>query len=105
MLNLLIFILISITLVLLGIFIDGLMELHKKDEEDKKNIVREGIEGYLDKTFGFGAVKIFKSILDAEGNFGYLVYLPHYEWFKSPKYKWYEVFDTQSGFQHNEIER
>jgi len=105
LLQLLVFVLIAITLILLSVFIDGLMELQKQEMEEKRNIVREGMEGYLDQTFGFGTVKIFKSILDAEGNFGYLVYLPHYEWFKSPKYKWYEVFATQKGFHHSEVER
>ncbi|MGG3468657.1 hypothetical protein ABES02_14395 [Neobacillus pocheonensis] len=105
MLKLLVFVLIAITLILLSVFIDGLMELQKQELEEKKNIIREGIEGYLDRTFGFGTVKIFKSLLDAEGNLGYLVYLPHYEWFKSPQYKWYEVFATQKGFQHDEVER
>jgi hypothetical protein len=31
------------------------------------------------------------------------VYLPKYEWFKSPKYEWYEVYATQSGFKHEAI--
>lgn len=104
MLKLLIFVLLAITLILLSVFIDGLMKLHKQEEEDRKNIVREGMEGYLDQTFGIGPVKIFKSILDAEGNIRYLVYLPQYEWFKAPKYQWFEVYATQNGFQHNRIE-
>lgn len=103
MLKLFVFVLILITLVLLSIFIDGLMELHKQEKEDKVNMVREGMEGYLDKTFGFGNVTIFKSILDADGNTRYLVYLPKYEWFKSPKYDWYEVYATQNGYQHIEL--
>lgn len=103
MLKLLIFVLILITLVLLSIFIDGVLELHKQEKEEKKNIVRDGMEGYLDRTFGFGYVTIFKSILDAEGNISYLVYLPKYEWFKSPKYDWYEVYATKSGFRHDVI--
>ncbi|WP_413300050.1 hypothetical protein AA0X95_17495 [Bacillus sp. 1P10SD] len=63
------------------------------------------MEGYLDQTFGFGTVKVYKLIVDAEGNVRYLVYLPQLEWFKTPTYKWYEVYATQSGFQHIEVER
>ncbi|NWQ41452.1 hypothetical protein MLOOGBEN_12190 [Bacillus sp. EB106-08-02-XG196] len=103
MLKIFIFVLILITLVLLSMFIDGVMELHKKEMEEKKNIIREGMEGYLDRTFGFGNVTIFKSIFDAEGNTRYLVYLPKYEWFKAPKYEWYEVYSTNSGYKHQAI--
>jgi hypothetical protein len=81
------------------------MELYKKEKEDKKNIIREGMEGYLDQHFGFGTVKVFKSILDAEGNLRYLIYLPRYEWFKSPKYQWFEVYATPNGFHHVKIEK
>lgn len=102
--KILVFVLIPISLIFLSVFIDGLMELHKQEKEDKKNMVREGMEGYLDQTFGIGTVTIFKSILDAEGNLRYLVYLPRYEWFKYPKYQWYEVYTTHKGFQHFEIE-
>jgi hypothetical protein len=105
LLNLLIFVLMAITLVLVSIFIGGLMDLHKKEMEEKKNAVRDGMEGYLDQTFGFGTVKVFKSIVDAEGTIRYLVYLPQLEWFKTPTYKWYEVYATQSGYQHIEVER
>ena len=104
MLKPLVFVLIAITLILLSLFIDGLMQLYKQEKEDKKNTVRDGMEGYLDQTFGIGPVKIFKTIQDADGNLRYLVYLPQYEWFKTPQYKWYEVYATQNGFQHNEIE-
>ncbi|MCM3690706.1 hypothetical protein [Neobacillus niacini] len=103
MLKLFIFVLILITLVLMSMFIDGVLELHKQEKEEKKNIVRDGMEGYLDKTFGFGNVTIFKTVLDAEGNTRYLVYFPKYEWFKAPKYEWYEVYATQSGFKHDAI--
>lgn len=96
-------ILILITFFLLSLFIDGLMKLNKQEKENTRNIVREGIEGYLDQTFGIGTVEIFKSILDAEGNLGYKVYMPHYEWFKSPKYQWFEVYATNQGFHHSEI--
>ena len=105
MFTLLIFVLIAITLILLSLFVDGLMRLHKQEKDAEKNMVRDGMEGYLDRTFGFGLVKIFKSVLDADGNEGYLVYLPKNEWFKSPKYNWYEVFATKNGYQHTEIER
>lgn len=105
MFQIFIFVLIAITLILLSILVDGLMELYKKEEEDKKNIIRDGIEGYLDRTFGYGAVKIFKSLVDAEGNLGYLVYLPQYEWFKSPKYHWYEVFSSQNGYKYTYVKR
>ncbi|MEH7252399.1 hypothetical protein V7111_09785 [Neobacillus niacini] len=103
MLKIFIFVLILITLVLLSIFIDGVLELHKQAKEDKKNLVRDGMEGYLDRTFGFGNVTIFKSILDAEGNTRYLVYLPKYAWFKAPKYEWFEVYATQSGYKHEAL--
>jgi hypothetical protein len=103
LLKLVIFVLILITLVLLSIFIVGVLELHKQEKEDKKNIIRDGMEGYLDKTFGIGNVTIFKTILDADGNTRYLVYLPMYEWFKSPQYKWYEVYATQNGFNHEAV--
>lgn len=103
LLKLFIFLLILITLVLLSIFIDGVLELHKQEKEDKSNIIRDGMEGYLDKTFGFGNVTIYKSILDADGNTRYLVYLPKYEWFKAPKYEWFEVYATQSGYRHDSI--
>lgn len=105
MVKILIFVLIAITLILLSIFFTGLTELHKQEKEDRKNIVREGIEGNLDQIFGLGTVKIFKSIYVAEGNLRHVVYLPQYEWFKSPKYQWYEVYATQNGFQHIEIQR
>jgi uncharacterized membrane protein len=101
--QLLIFVLILITLILLSIFIGGMLDLYKKEQEEKKDIIREGLEGYLDQIFGFGNVTIFKSILDAEGNIRYLIYLPKYEWFKSGKYEWYEVYSTQQGYDHNEI--
>lgn len=100
----LVFVLIPINLILLSVFFDGLMRLYKQEKEDKKNLVREGMEGYLDQTFGYGTVKIFKSVHDAEGNVRYLVYLPTYEWFKSQKNQWYEVYATHNGFHHNEIE-
>ncbi|WHY64760.1 hypothetical protein [Neobacillus sp. SuZ13] len=102
MFNLLIFGLIAITLVLLSIFVDGLMRLNKEEKEAEKNTVRDGMHGYL---FGLGKVKIFKTIHDADGNLRYLVYLPQYEWFKAPTYKWYEVYATHNGFQHIEVER
>lgn len=105
MLKLFIFVLILITLVLMSMFIDGVMELHKQEKEEKKSIIRDGMEGYLDRTFGFGNVTIFKAIYDADGNTRYLVYLPRYEWFKSPKYEWFEVYATQSGFKHEAIEK
>jgi hypothetical protein len=105
LLKILIFVLIAITLILLSLFFTGLMELHTQEKEDKKDMVREGMEGYLNKTFGFGTVKIFKSLLDAEGNIRYLVYLPQVEWFKAPKYQWYDVYASQNGFHHSEIER
>lgn len=103
MLKLLVFILIAVTLILLSIFITGLMELHKQEQDARKSIGRDGLEGYLDQIFGFGAAKIFKTVFDAEGNLGYLVYLPQYKWFQSPTYKWYEVYATNTGFQHSEI--
>ncbi|ETI69392.1 hypothetical protein [Neobacillus vireti] len=105
MYQLFIFVLITITLVLLSMFITGLMEQYKTEKEEQKMIIRDGVLGYLDQTFGFGKVKIFKSILDAEGNEGYVVYLPGYEWFKSPTYQWYEVYAVGSDYRHAEIKR
>jgi hypothetical protein len=49
LLKLFIFVVILITLVVLSMFIDGVLELHKQEKEDKKNIIRDGMEGYLDK--------------------------------------------------------
>lgn len=83
----------------------GLTEQYKEEKEAEINIVRDGMEGYLDRTFGFGAVKVFKSILDADGNVRYLVYLPKYEWFQAPTYHWYEVYSTGNGYHHAEIEQ
>lgn len=80
------------------------MKLYKEEMEAEKNVVRDGMEGYLDQTFGIGPVKIFKTMFDADGNVRYLIYLPQYQWFKSPKYKWYEVYATKNGFQHHEVE-
>jgi regulatory protein YycI of two-component signal transduction system YycFG len=45
LLKLFIFVLILITLVLLSIFIDGVLEIHKQEKEDKKNFIRDGMEG------------------------------------------------------------
>jgi hypothetical protein len=67
LLKLFTFVLILMTLVLLSIFIDGVLKIHKQEKEDKKNFIRDGMEGYLDKTFGFGNVTIFKSIFDTHG--------------------------------------
>ncbi|MEH7072766.1 hypothetical protein [Neobacillus drentensis] len=102
MFTLLIFVLIAVTLVLLSLFVDGLFGLYKQEKEAEKMLVRDGMEGYL---YEMGPVKIFKTLYDAEGNVRYLVYLPQYEWFKSPTYKWYEVYATHNGFQHIEVER
>lgn len=98
-------VLIPITIILLGAFINGVIVLNNKEKEDKKRIVKEGIEGYLEQTFGIGTVKIFKKIFDADGILRYIIYLPHYEWFKSPRYQWYEVYATDNGYHHIEIER
>ncbi|WP_040203480.1 hypothetical protein [Neobacillus jeddahensis] len=103
MIQILVFILTIIALVLLSIFTVGLMELYKLEKEVRNNLVREGMLGYLDEIFGMGAAKIFKTILDAEGNHRYLVYLPQYAWFKSPKYQWFEVYETDNGFVHSEV--
>ncbi|WP_042355615.1 hypothetical protein [Bacillus rubiinfantis] len=105
MLKVAVFILIAVTLVLLSMFVSGLMELYKKEQEEAKNTIRDGMEGYLDQTFGFGKVKMFKTLYDADGTIRYLVYLPKYEWFKTPEFKWYEVYSTEGGFQHAEIQQ
>lgn len=105
MFTLFIFVLIAVTLVLLSMFVDGLMEQYKEEKDLEKQMVRDGMEGYLDRTFGFGTVKVFKTLIDPDGNTRYLVYLPKYEWFKSAEYEWYEVFSTNNSFQHAKIER
>ena len=104
MFKFLVFVLIPINLIMIAVFIDELFQLYRQEKEEQKNIVREGMEGYLDQAFGFGTVKIFKSVFDAEGNESYLVYLPQYEWFKAPKYKWFEVYSKDNSFYHCEIE-
>ncbi|MCH6267315.1 MULTISPECIES: hypothetical protein [Neobacillus] len=105
MLNILVFVLIAVTLVLLSIFVDGLIELNRQEQEDKKQFVRDGLEGYMDQTFGIGRFKVFKTLLDSEGNIRYLVYLPKYEWLKAPTYHWYEVYEAHTGYRHNAYER
>ncbi|WP_142922571.1 hypothetical protein [Neobacillus notoginsengisoli] len=105
MLKFLVFILIPVTLVVLAIFIEGLLELYKLKREEENSLAREGMEGYLDQQFGYKKVRVFKKIYDAEGAVRYMVYLPSYEWFKAPNYQWYEVFSTEQGYKHCEIER
>jgi hypothetical protein len=58
----------------LGLFIDGLMKLRKKELEEKKNTMGDRIEGDLYNTFGIGTDHIFKSIHDAEGNLRHIVF-------------------------------
>ncbi|MDQ6595562.1 hypothetical protein E2K98_26945 [Bacillus salipaludis] len=96
-------VLIPITIFLLSAFINGLFELNHEEKENRKRILREGLEGYLDRTFGYGTAKIFKSILDAEGLLSYVIYLPHYDWFKSTKYQWFEISLSDKGYTHSEI--
>ncbi|WP_026573973.1 hypothetical protein [Bacillus sp. UNC438CL73TsuS30] len=96
-------VLIPITIFLLSAFINGLFELSHEEKENRKSLIREGIEGYLDQTFGYGTAKIFKSILDAEGLLSYIIYLPHYEWLKSTRYQWFEVSLSDKGYTHSEI--
>ncbi|MFZ7945920.1 MULTISPECIES: hypothetical protein [Bacillaceae] len=105
MVQIFVFVLIAVTLVLLSMFVDGVIELYKVEKEEKNHMSRDGLDGYLDKTFGFGKVKLYKTVLDSEGNLHYLVYLPKYEWFKAPEYQWFEVFATHTGYQHCECER
>ena len=106
MFNFLIFVvLVPVTIMLLGAFVNGLFELSQEEKEERKRIIREGIEGYLDRTFGYETTKIFKKIIYSDGILSYLIYLPHYEWFKAPKYQWFEVYATENGFNHTEIER
>ncbi|WP_059172530.1 hypothetical protein [Bacillus sp. FJAT-27445] len=103
MLKFLVFVLLPITLVLLAIFAQELFELHKQEKEEKKSLVREGMEGYLDQLFGYRNAKVFKVVYDADGNERYMVYFPSYAWFKEPTYKWYEVYQVQNGYRHSEI--
>ncbi|WP_156319886.1 hypothetical protein [Bacillus sp. FJAT-18017] len=105
LLKFVVFILIPVTLVVLAIFIEGILELHKLERKEENSLAREGMEGYLDQQFGYKKVKIFKTVYDEEGSVRYMVYLPSYEWFKAPSYQWYEVFSTDQGYQHIEIER
>ncbi len=95
--------LILITFFLLSMFIDGLLKLHKQEQDGKLNQIREGIEGYLDQIFGYNTVTLFNTLVDAEGTLSYVVYQPKHEWFKSPEYHWYEVFETEKGFKHEKI--
>lgn len=95
--------LILITFFLLSLFIDGMMKLHNEEEAGKRNLIREGIEGYLDQTFGYGAVRLFNTLIDANGKLIHVVYKPTYEWFKTPTYHWYEVYVTDNGYKHVEI--
>ncbi|MEH7108792.1 MULTISPECIES: hypothetical protein [Bacillaceae] len=104
MFKIFIFVLIAVTLIMLSIFMDGMIDLYKQEEEKRKNTVRDGLEGYLDQVFGFGRVRIFKTLIDADGSVRYVVYLPKYEWFKAPTYTWYEVYLTNKGFRHNEFQ-
>lgn len=97
--------LILITFFLLSIFIDGIMKQHMQEKEDSKNISKDGLAGYLAQSFGNERVKIFKSIVYSDGILCHLVYVPRYEWFKSPKYQWFEVYASQNGFHHSEIQR
>ncbi|MGG1398202.1 hypothetical protein ABE288_10410 [Bacillus salipaludis] len=96
-------VLIPITIFLLSAFINGLFELSHEEKENRKRLIREGIEGYLDQTFGYGTAKIFKSIFDAEGLLSYVIYLPHYKWLKSPRYQWFEVSLSDKGYTLREI--
>jgi hypothetical protein len=98
-------VLVPLTIMLLGAFVNGLFELSHEEKEERKRIIREGIEGYLDRTFGYNTAKIFKSLLDSNGLLSYIVYLPHYEWFKTPRYQWFEVCTTNNGYNHTEINR
>lgn len=88
---------------MLSMFIDGLLKLHKQEQDNIRNQIREGIEGYLDQTFGYKAATLFNTLVDAEGTLSYVVYKPKHEWFKTPKYHWYEVFATDKGFKHVEM--
>ena len=98
-------VLVPVTIMLLGAFVNGLFELSHEEKEERKRMIREGIEGYLDRTFGYGTAKIFKKILYSDGILGYVIYLPHYEWFKAPRFQWFEVYATDNAYNHIEIER
>lgn len=103
MVKILLVILILVTFFLLSLFIDGMMKLHRQEEDGKRNFIRDGIEGYLDQTFGYEAVKLFNTLIDANGTLIYVVYKPTYKWFKEPKYDWYEVYATDKGYEHAQI--
>lgn len=101
MLKILLYIVLVICLI---VFIKELMELHKKDKEYEKSLGKDDINLYIEKTFGKGKFVIFKSMSDDEGNLRHTIYLPNYEWFKSPQYQWFEVYATNNSFNHIKIE-
>jgi hypothetical protein len=92
--------------ILITMFVKGMIALHKQEKEYGSSIGKDGYLLYMEKAFGIGKFEIFNSIYDeVEGKFRYTVFSPHYEWFKTPKYTWYEVSATENGYQHNVIEK
>jgi hypothetical protein len=86
------------------VIIRELKELYQKDVEFEKSAGRDEIKQYIDKTFGNGNYKVFKSLLDGEGRLRNIIYLSQYEWFKTPTYQWYDVYATEKGYNHTMIE-
>jgi len=81
-------------------FIEDCVELHKQEIEQFKSDLLE----FLEKTFGKDKFEIFKSSLYDDGILRHIIYVPHYEWFKSPQYQWYEVYATNTDYHFNKIE-
>lgn len=90
-------VLLPLSIVLLFVFFKGLMDLHEQEKGE--------LERYIDSMFGKGKTRLFQSILDDAGEVRHLVYSPDYQWFKSPKYRWFEVSTENNGFRHNEVAR
>jgi hypothetical protein len=90
----------------LAVFIFYLVELSKREPAAavESSVVKPEWFVYLENKLGLGEFKLFKTMMDAEGDLVHIVYLPHYEWFKAPEYRWFEVYDTNAGFKHNEME-
>jgi hypothetical protein len=94
--NILFAFLVLVTVFLLMLFVDGLRGLREEEKSD--------VELFLDALFGKDKGKVFKSV-NYEGDLRHIVYLPHYEWFKTPTYKWFEVYtDENDAFNYMEIE-
>lgn len=89
--------LVLVTVFLLIVFISGLGDLREEEKSD--------FERYLDKIFGKNRGKIFKSVVYDNGDLSQIVYVPQSEWFKAPKYQWFEFYVEDDEYKYVEIER